>query len=87
MKRMTRAFVASATLKPMARQLIEARTPAAYAGVEKYARQHAGTDAGGMAWLTIGYAHILDREYAKAIAPLEKARPYARRAGRLRSVL
>jgi soluble lytic murein transglycosylase len=77
MKRMTRAFVASATLKPMARQLIEARTLTAYAGVEQYARQHAGTDAGGMAWLTIGYAHILDREYAKAIAPLEKARPYA----------
>ena len=76
-KRMTRAFVASATLKPMASQLMEARTPAAYAGVERYARQHAGTDAGGMAWLTIGYAHILDREYAKAIAPLEKARPYA----------
>ncbi len=77
MKRMTRAFVASATLKPMAHQLIAARTPAAYAGVETYARQHAGTDAGGMAWLTIGYAHILDREYGKAIAPLEKARPYA----------
>jgi soluble lytic murein transglycosylase len=77
MKRMTRAFVASATLKSVARQLIEERTPAAYAGVEKYARQHAGTDAGGMAWLTIGYAHILDREYAKAIPPLEKARPYA----------
>jgi soluble lytic murein transglycosylase len=77
MKRMTRAFVATATLKPMAHQLIAARTPAAYAGVETYARQHAGTDAGGMAWLAIGYAHILDREYAKAIAPLEKARPYA----------
>jgi soluble lytic murein transglycosylase len=77
MRRMTRAFVASATLKPMARQLIEARTPTAYAGVEKYARQHVGTDAGGMAWLTIGYAYILDREYAKAVAPLEKARPYA----------
>ncbi len=76
-KRMTRAFVASASLKPMASQLIEARTPAAYAGVEKYARQHAGTDAGAMAWLAIGYAHVLDREYAKAVAPLEKARPYA----------
>jgi soluble lytic murein transglycosylase len=76
-KRMTRAFIASATLKPMASQLMEARTPAAYAGVEKYARQHAGTDAGAMAWLAIGYAHILDREYAKAVAPLEKARPYA----------
>ena len=76
-KRMTRAFVASATLKPMASQLIEARTPAAYAGVEKYARQHAGTDAGAIAWLTIGYGHILDREYANAIPALEKARPYA----------
>ncbi|MGA2992481.1 MAG: hypothetical protein ABSD88_18590, partial [Candidatus Korobacteraceae bacterium] len=73
-RRMTRAFVASTTLKPMAHQLIEARTPSAYAGVENYARQHAGSDAGAMAWLAIGYAHILDKEYAKAIPALQKAK-------------
>lgn len=77
---MNRAFVASADLKPMARQLLQARTRAAYAGVESYARRHAGTDAGAMANLVVGYAHILDRDYAQAIAPLTKARP---RAGEL----
>jgi soluble lytic murein transglycosylase len=79
-RRMSRAFVASTTLKPMARQLIEARTSSAYAGVENYARQHADSDAGAMAWLAIGYAHILDKEYSKAIPALQKAKP---RAGEL----
>ncbi len=76
-RRMSRAFVASATLKPMAQQLIETRTSTAYAGVEHYARQHAESDAGAMAWLAIGYAHILDKEYAKAIPALEKAKLHA----------
>jgi soluble lytic murein transglycosylase len=74
---MTRAFVASADLKVMARQLVENRTPAAYAGVEGYARRHAGTDAGALAWLAVGYAHYLDEQYAAAIGALEKARPEA----------
>jgi len=76
-RRMTRAFVASATLKPMAQQLIEARTTSAYAGVENYARQHSSSDAGAMAWLAIGYARILDKQYAQAIPALEKAKPHA----------
>jgi peptidoglycan lytic transglycosylase len=80
LRRMNRAFVASVDLKPMARQLLQARTRAAYAGVESYARRHAGTDAGAMANLVLGYAHILDREYAQAIPPLSKART---RAGEL----
>lgn len=74
---MNRAFVASADLKPMARQLLQARTKAAYAGVESYARRHAGTDAGAIANLVVGYAHILDREYAQAIPPLTKSRTHA----------
>jgi soluble lytic murein transglycosylase len=76
-RRMARAFVASADLKPMARQLVENRTPAAYAGVEGYARRHEGSDAGAMAWLAVGYAHFLDEQYAPAISALEKARPQA----------
>ena len=61
-----RAFVASADLRPMAQQLLENRTPPAYEGVESYARKHAKDDAGPLAWLVIGYANYLDRDYAKA---------------------
>jgi soluble lytic murein transglycosylase len=74
---MRQAFVASTTLRPMAQQLIQDRTPAAYAGVESFARAHAKEDAGALAWLVAGYAHVLDHEYAKAIDPLNRARPLA----------
>ena len=60
----------------MARQLIEYRTPAAYAGVESYATRHAGTEPGALAWFAIGYAHYLDGQYPAAIAALEKAQSY-----------
>lgn len=74
---MRQAFVASANLKPMARQLLQDRTPAAYAGVEAYAARHAKEDAGALAWLVVGYARILDHDYAKAVDPLNRARPRA----------
>jgi soluble lytic murein transglycosylase len=74
-RRMRQAFVASASLKPMAQQLLQDRTPAAYAGVEAYARRHNKEDAGALAWLVLGYAHVLDRDYAKAIDPLNRAKP------------
>jgi soluble lytic murein transglycosylase len=60
----------------MAQQLIFDRTPAGYAGVEAYARKHAGEDAGALAWLVVGYARILDHDYAKAIDPLNRAKPF-----------
>lgn len=74
---MHQAFVASATLKPMAQQLLQNRTPAAYAGVEAFARRHSAEDAGALAWLAVGYAHFLDHDYAKAIDPLNRAKPHA----------
>src|SRR5690242_8003924 len=74
---MHEAFVASATLRPMARQLLQDRTPAAYAGVQAYAARHSQEDAGALAWLVIGYAHTLDHDYAHAIDPLNRARPHA----------
>ncbi len=77
LRRMRQAFVASASLKPMARQLLQDRTPAAYAGVEAYARRHGKEDAGALAWLVVGYAHIVDHDYAKAIDPLNRAKPRA----------
>ena len=76
-RRIRQAFVASATLRPMAQQLIQDRSPAAYAGVEAYARAHAKDDAGALAWLAVGYAHVIDHDYAKAIDPLNRAKPLA----------
>ena len=71
------AFVASTDLRPMAQQLLQNRIPAAYAGVETYARRHAKEDAGALAWLVSGYAHTLDNDYAKAIDPLNRAKLHA----------
>ncbi len=74
---MRQAFVASTTLRPMAQQLLENRSPAAYAGVEAYARAHAKEDAGALAWLAIGYARVQDRDFARAIDPLNRAKTLA----------
>lgn len=76
-RRIHQAFVASASLKPMARQLLQDRTPAAYAGVEAFARRHSAEDAGSLAWLAVGYARYLDHDCAKAIEPLNRAKPHA----------
>jgi soluble lytic murein transglycosylase len=80
-RRVRQAFVASASLRPMAQQLLQDRTPTAYAGVEAYARHHAKEDAGALAWLVIGYAHTLDHDYAKAIDPLNRAKAGASELG------
>lgn len=77
LRRMKQAFVASATLKAMAQQLIQDRTPAGYAGVQAYAVRHSKEDAGALAYLVIGYARTLDRNYAEAIEPLNRAKPHA----------
>jgi soluble lytic murein transglycosylase len=74
---MHQAFVASASLKPMAMQLLQNRTPQAYAGVEAFARKHSADDAGSLAWLAVGYGHFLDHDCAKAIDPLNRAKPHA----------
>jgi soluble lytic murein transglycosylase len=74
-QKLKRTFVASSDLRPMARQLIEFRTPAAYTGVQTYAEKHAGTEAGALAWFAIGYAHYLDAQYPTAISAMQKAAP------------
>ena len=61
----------------MAQQLIQDRSAAGYAGVEAYARSHAKEDAGALAYLVLGYAHVLDKDYGKAIDPLNRAKPLA----------
>jgi soluble lytic murein transglycosylase len=70
-----RAFVASADLRPMAQQLLENRTPQAYQGVADYARKHANDDAGPLAWLVIGYAHYLDKDYVSARSSWDRTKP------------
>jgi soluble lytic murein transglycosylase len=74
---MKEAFVASADLKPMARQLLDDHTPAAYAGVEAYAQKHAKEDAGALAWLVVGYARFNDHDLPRAIDALNRAKPHA----------
>ncbi|MGA8511041.1 MAG: transglycosylase SLT domain-containing protein [Candidatus Sulfotelmatobacter sp.] len=76
-RRMRQAFVASTNLRPMAQQLLQDRSLPAYAGVQGYALAHAREDAGALAWLVLGYAHVLDKDYAKAIEPLSRAKIHA----------
>jgi soluble lytic murein transglycosylase len=61
----------------MAQQLLQDRSLAAYAGVQSYASVHSKEDAGALAWLVLGYAHVLDKDYAKAIDPLSRAKIHA----------
>ncbi|MGA7401370.1 MAG: transglycosylase SLT domain-containing protein [Candidatus Sulfotelmatobacter sp.] len=76
-RRMRQAFVASTSLRPMAEQLLQDRSTPAYAGVQAYALAHAKEDAGALAWLVLGYAHVLDKDYGKAIDPLNRAKLHA----------
>jgi soluble lytic murein transglycosylase len=80
-RRVRQAFVASANLRPMAQQLLQDRTPTAYAGVEAYARRHSKEDAGALAWLVVGYARTLDHDYGKAIDPFNRAKAGASELG------
>jgi soluble lytic murein transglycosylase len=59
----------------MAQQLLQARTPQAYAGVEAYAAKHQNDEAGPLAWLVLGYAHSLDSDYPKALSAWRNAQP------------
>jgi soluble lytic murein transglycosylase len=57
----------------MAQQLATLRTPAAYAGVEKYAHQRDG-DASSAAYLALGHAFLLDKRYPEAEGNFKQAR-------------
>ncbi len=67
------AFVASSQLRPMAQQLQTLHTPAAYAGVERYARAHRG-EAADAAYLALGNAYLSDQKYPEATASFRQAR-------------
>ena len=57
----------------MAQQLATLRTPAAYAGVEKYAHMHDG-EAASAAYLALGHAYLLDKRFAEAEGNFKQAR-------------
>jgi len=67
--------VASTELRPMAQQLATLRTPAAYAGVAKYAKLHNG-EAAAAAYLALGHAYLLDKRYAEAVDSFHQARQF-----------
>jgi len=71
--RIKQAFVASTELRPMAQQLATLRTPAAYAGVTKYAYGHTG-EAAAAAYLALGHAYLLDKRFGEAESNLKLAR-------------
>lgn len=71
-RKLQRAFVASSQLRPMAQQLAQNRTPAAYAGVSSYAQSHKG-DAAAAAYLSLGHAYLLDRRFPEALSALSRA--------------
>lgn len=71
--RIRRAFVASSQLRPMAQQLAQNRTPAAYAGVSGWAHGHSG-EAASAAYLALGHAYLLDHNYSAAVENLRSAR-------------
>ena len=72
-RKLRHAFVASSSLKPMAKQLLADRTAAAYAGVERYAKNHSKDESGALANLVLGQAHLLDKQYKEAIPRLSQA--------------
>jgi soluble lytic murein transglycosylase len=71
--KLTKAFLASAQLRPMAQQLAATRSAAAYAGVLRYAQDHPGEGAAA-AYLALGHACMLDHRYAEAIANFSLAK-------------
>jgi len=57
----------------MAQQLATMRTPAAYAGVNKYAKSHTG-EAAAAAYLALGHAYLVDKRYGEAIEDFRLAK-------------
>ena len=64
-RRLSSAFIASATLRPMAQQLLSSRSVAAYNGVLAFAAAHPG-EAAAAADLAVAHGYALDRRYSDA---------------------
>jgi soluble lytic murein transglycosylase len=71
-RRLQHAFVASSQLRPMAQQLAQNPTPAAFSGVSAWAHSHTG-EAAATAYLALGHAYLLQRNFAQAATALHSA--------------
>ena len=71
-QKLVSAFRETAELRPMAQQLAAQRSPAAYAGVQAYARTHPGEGASA-AYLALGHAYAIDHRYPEAITAYKTA--------------
>ncbi|MFP5226354.1 MAG: transglycosylase SLT domain-containing protein [Acidobacteriota bacterium] len=71
-RRYQHAFVASSQLRPMAQQLAQNPTPAAFSGVSAWARSHTG-EAAAAAYLAVGHAYLLQKKFPDAAAALRSA--------------
>jgi soluble lytic murein transglycosylase len=71
--KLTKAFLASEQLRPMAQQLAAASSTAAFAGVLHYAQTHPGEGAAA-AYLALGHAYMQDHRYADAISDFNQAK-------------
>jgi soluble lytic murein transglycosylase len=59
----------------MAQQLIQQRTPQAYAGVLRYARSHSG-EAAAAAYMALGQAYVEDGKFKQAASSFQLANRY-----------
>lgn len=59
----------------MAQQLIQQRTPQAYAGVQRYARSHTG-EAAAAAYMALGAAYVEDGKFKEAASSFALANHY-----------
>ena len=59
----------------MAQQLIQQRTPQAYAGVQHYARSHTG-EAAAAAYMALGQAYVEDGKFKEAASSFQLANHY-----------
>ena len=71
-RRLSGAFLASATLRPMAQQLLSSRSATAYNGVLAFAAAHPG-EAAATADLAVAHAYTLDHRYGDAEAAFRSA--------------
>lgn len=78
--RLRAAYVASASLRPLATRLIQQRTPSRYAEVKAWANRHRG-EAASLAFLALGHAYLADGRDNHAIADLELAKKFGSSLG------
>jgi soluble lytic murein transglycosylase len=65
------------TLRKLAVRLSERRAAREYRAMERYARAHAKSRSGAVAWFAVGYWRLIDEQYGASIKALKRARSHA----------